>query len=278
MKISEYSKSRAEALMHLDFAKSSSPFSLKWFEIINSADRLISIYLGTHSHTFYEIHYVFSGSISYKINNKIYTISAGEALLIPPSTPHKYLPNSKQFFKSSIGFTLDDDSNLFFDNCQFFKINNSITENTNYILKKADDISAFSTVSINGRIAEILEYSLKELNITLKYNNTSRNSRINTAISFIEKNVNRLIKSQDVADECCISLKQLNRIFLKEMNVSIHSYIVSSKILFAQKLIKNSDHSFKEIAYLLGFNGESNFTIFFKKHTGCTPSEYRKIN
>lgn len=278
MKLLEYTKSRAESIPRLDFSKTQLPFNVRWMEIVNSEDRLNTIFIGNHSHSFYEIHYVFSGCISYNVNNIIQTVYEGEALLIPPNTPHRYLQNSTDFIKSSLAFAVNDEYAFQLANCKKFKFDYLITENTDYILKKAENTTFFSSALIGGRIAEILESSLLSLDFTIISNENSKDTRINIAVSFIDKNVHRQIKSKDVSNECCLSIKQLNRIFLKELNMSIHDYIINSKINFAQILINNSDYSFKEIAFKLGFSSESNFTIFFKRHTGKAPKEYRTEN
>jgi|SRR5690606_18706655 len=45
----------------------------------------------------------------------------------------------------------------------------------------------------------------------------------------------------------------------------------------AKMLLKNSEQTIAQIAVTLTFE-PTNFTKYFKKHTGTTPSEYRKAN
>lgn len=46
-------------------------------------------------------------------------------------------------------------------------------------------------------------------------------------------------------------------------------------IIVAKRLLNNSDQTIANIAYNLTFE-PTNFTKYFKKHTGETPSNYRK--
>ena len=66
----------------------------------------------------------------------------------------------------------------------------------------------------------------------------------------------------------------LNENLRKNFNTFVNEYRVN----YAKKLIKSPDYkawSFIAIAYECGFNSKTAFNIFFKKHTGMTPSEYK---
>ena len=47
------------------------------------------------------------------------------------------------------------------------------------------------------------------------------------------------------------------------------------RILRAEELISQTEDSFSQIAYAVGFSDPKYFTKVFKKETGMTPSEYR---
>ena len=64
---------------------------------------------------------------------------------------------------------------------------------------------------------------------------------------------------------------------LKEKTGKTGSQMIAEKTLsVAKSLMKDSRLSIKEIAYILGFSYLSYFNIFFKKHTGQSPGNYRK--
>jgi len=66
---------------------------------------------------------------------------------------------------------------------------------------------------------------------------------------------------------------------IKEKTGKIVSHWIADKtILLAKRLLGDKSLSIKEISYRLGFPYIPYFTIFFKKHTGYTPKDYRKIN
>ena len=63
------------------------------------------------------------------------------------------------------------------------------------------------------------------------------------------------------------SLKSLTGTGAKE-------HIQNRILIAAKRLLKFSDLNTKEIAYELGFSEPANFSIFFKKHTGISPSKF----
>ena len=69
----------------------------------------------------------------------------------------------------------------------------------------------------------------------------------------------------------------LNRLLKKNtgQNVSTH---IRNRILEESKiLLLHTSWSLNDISYSIGFSDQPNFNLFFKKNTGFTPSEFRKI-
>ena len=53
-------------------------------------------------------------------------------------------------------------------------------------------------------------------------------------------------------------------------------YIVSLRITNAINLIENTDYNITEIANAVGYDNSLYFSRLFHKHTGMSPSEYKK--
>jgi len=100
--------------------------------------------------------------------------------------------------------------------------------------------------------------------------------RLLKAKQFIADNMHSFLGCEDVAGYCYISVKQLNRIFLKYENTTLLAYIHAEKIRFAEAYLKEDRLSLKEISDRLGFSSVYYFSAFFTRHTGVAPGEYRK--
>jgi len=75
-----------------------------------------------------------------------------------------------------------------------------------------------------------------------------------------------------------INPSYLSREFSKYFeDLSFGEYIRKLRIEKAKELMENPAYSLTEIAYLTGFSDQSHFTRIFKKHTGQSPSDYKKM-
>ena len=95
---------------------------------------------------------------------------------------------------------------------------------------------------------------------------------------FIADNPDRFFTCEEIASYCYLSVKQLNRLFLKYERTSLLSYIHNKKINDAKMLLQKGDLNSVDVSEKLGFSSVYYFNRFFSKHTGKTPGEYRKDN
>lgn len=71
--------------------------------------------------------------------------------------------------------------------------------------------------------------------------------------------------------------RYLSALFKDCTGISIKDYIINAKTAQAKSLLESTGNSISQIAYSLGFQDNHNFSKFFKKATGLTPSEYRNL-
>ena len=110
------------------------------------------------------------------------------------------------------------------------------------------------------------------------YRNENKDPRFSVAQNYILKHISEPITCDDVAHECGLSAKQLNRIFLKNANNGLYDYITQARLHRSEELLLNTTLSLKEIGCLLGFENEYAFNSFFKRHCGIPPGQFRKLN
>lgn len=82
----------------------------------------------------------------------------------------------------------------------------------------------------------------------------------------------------DISKELNVHPAYLSREFSKHFDdLSFGDYMRKVRIDKAMELMKSTDHSLSEIAYLTGFSDQSHFTRIFKRFTDMSPLAYRKI-
>lgn len=74
-----------------------------------------------------------------------------------------------------------------------------------------------------------------------------------------------------------MSIDYFRHTFKKIYGTSPLRYFNKLKINHIKKLLHNQKNSIGDVAFMSGFEDFNYFSRFFKKHTGYSPSEYRKI-
>ncbi len=97
------------------------------------------------------------------------------------------------------------------------------------------------------------------------------------AMDYIYIHLHEKIKISHISDELSLDRSYLSSLFSAETGMSIHQYIISEKIRSASHLLTSSEMTYSEIAEYYGFSSQSHFANCFKKETGYTPMNYRKM-
>ena len=283
MNITEYSQLRASALNKTSFPEAELPLNLKilWIELVDKAYMNNNILKGKHSHSFFEVHFVFTVNVSYSCGGEIFNLRFGDAILLPAKTEHCCTDYTDDVLKGAIAFSLDEDAvnALQIENSKTkqFRFSDDITVATNFILKQSESGDIFTKNIIANRTFEMLYSLLKNCGIKVPKDTTATaDPRFLVAKAFIENNTDKIISCSAAAKECCLSTKHLCRIFKNELGTSPSEYITSAKIKQAKKLLANNKYSVKEIGFMLGFDSESSFSAFFKRHCHTPPGAFRK--
>lgn len=82
---------------------------------------------------------------------------------------------------------------------------------------------------------------------------------------------------QFYADQLHVSANHLNKVVKVETGKTASDFIGNICILEAKVLISQTQADISEVAYELGFEDTSYFSRFFKKYTGISPTDYRKM-
>lgn len=101
---------------------------------------------------------------------------------------------------------------------------------------------------------------------------------IEKAKQYISQNYqNANLSIDSVARYLNISNSYFSILFKQETNQTFVDYLTAMRIEKAQNLLKASGYRTYEVADQVGFNNPTYFSTIFKKHTGHSPSEYRKL-
>ena len=219
--------------------------------------------------TFYELTCVFSGSMTYYINNKKIILKEGDVLF------------AKKGFKRRRAVVTDChyvSFNFYEENEQFFfdlpiLLKNAITKEIQLLLTACSEIHSQITDD---------HYSLKLLCLCifkqLKNNFDSKNYSDLTKriIHYIHEHLSKKITLDDISQFSFFSPSHCSLIFKKETGKPIINYIIDEKIKLAKKFIIEGI-SLKETALRVGFDDYNYFSRLFKKRENLTPLQYKQL-
>ena len=159
-----------------------------------------------------------------------------------------------------------------------FSLKTNMAEETDISSNIQKIISEFETID------EIETYILNKCqNLMLKFSNTKFDSKkdvmVKNVLNYIEENYTDPNLSIDmIATQINRSANYTRSMFKQSQGISISDYITKKRFDEVCRLLVETNYTAQEIGKLLGLNSGSYFYTSFKKHTGYTPDQYRKIH
>jgi AraC family transcriptional regulator, transcriptional activator of pobA len=130
--------------------------------------------------------------------------------------------------------------------------------------------------AIDSLLKTMLVYCDSSCNIRLQTDNHKHQVQMVTTFKhLVSRHFTRVHHVSDYAGMMNISPKYLNQVVKEVLGVTAKDVIHEQLIIQARRELKFSSQSIKEIAFDLGFSEPFHFSNYFKKHVGCSPTEYR---
>lgn len=262
-------------------------------EIISSGDLEFdpSWALRSHSSTGAELLHVISGTLElfWEESGEHFTAEAGQTLLNPPNIMHRDnfdFDSGLQILIIQFNWKHFDE---FFETVNNSNINKTCNTTTAQLKRLFDDIKLDSGPGENdrklagARLMHILMLLYREQateNYAVNELSNSENCRhkiVDAAKKYLDKNYHQPVRLEDVAKELEISTFYLSRIFSSQSDFSLFQYLTDVRMNEAKKLLRENRYIINDIASMVGFESLSYFSKVFKKHVGCSPSQYGKI-
>jgi AraC family transcriptional regulator len=95
-------------------------------------------------------------------------------------------------------------------------------------------------------------------------------------VNYIEQHLSKQICLVSLAERAHLSQHHFCRAFKQSFGVPPHRYHVQRRIEQAKLLLADRAISITDIGMTLGYSQTSSFSVAFRKHTGRTPTEYRR--
>lgn len=231
----------------------------------------------------YQLVYITKGSGYFSSQScKKQKITAGTMLLLFPGEWHSYYPEKEtgwdEYWVGFRGPHIDRrvEKRFFTKEEPLHPIGLSAT-----IVGLYDDIIKFSAEEKSGyqqMISSIVLHILGTVYYKKRnksFTNTYVVDKINEA-RILMKDVENPLTPEEIASRLGLGYSWFRRMFKEYTGVSPAQYQLQQKLLKAKELLTASSLNISEIAYHLRFENAGQFSTFFKKKEGLTPSEFRE--
>lgn len=251
-----------------------------------------------HFHSSYEIYYLLSGTRNYFINDRTYSVEKGDLVLINKGNLHKTTYGGSPMHERVLiifndayiqGISkLSTDVDLlqaFHRNTNILKLHKSEQKIVERILfniireTKVKDSGHESYVRLE--MGELLIFITRKATHTRSVATANVNhmqGKIYEIIQYLNSRYMNKITLENISENFYISPFYLSRMFKKVTSFTFVEYLNSLRIREAQQLLKETHLKVSEVADKVGFESQTHFGRVFKKITGLSPLQYRKMD
>jgi AraC-like DNA-binding protein len=264
--------------------------------------------LESHCHEFFELVYLVSGQGVHRIGAHSYPIQAGDVYVISPDEPHAYYPREGAavqivnvlFLPSLLDASLMQSAAgagvtkllyvepLFRVEARFkhrLNLQGALAYRVEQMLREMrleQEAQApgyglvlrnmFSTLLVV--LSRAYEQQLSQQGVEPEF--SRRHAVVEAAMEYIEAHYTEPVSLVDVAQHTAMSPSRLAHLFKEHTRRTILAYLHEFRIKKVCSDLLNSDAPVSELAFGLGYGDLRFFHRVFRRHTGYTPTEYRR--
>ena len=219
-----------------------------------------------------------------EIQGRKYLLNEGEGVLISPFTEHTYSGSTESWFtlfatfagtiESSIPTMLGNRTAIFIEKEQGAQIEALIQD----VMQKYEN-PPVDEKSLSTDCYRLLMYFVDGVYTRDLMQDPLYEKYVAPVVKEIETNYGQELTVLDLSRRVYITPQYLSRLFGRFLGCSAYEYLTVYRINKAKELLLTFPRmSVQDIAQRAGFTNASHFTASFKKTTGLTPLEFRKLN
>lgn len=248
-----------------------------------------------HSHTFYEILFVRSGTgVQYLVGTERYLLQRGDVILVRPGVAHRPLLSDAlpEAYRRDVLWLSQD----FVETASRLFANTLPDANMHTLLRTAG--SEWEALLRERFRSGVLEEEAKEPGwevmvmgntlqlMALLYRAMADRGRLprsaekpellEEVLAYVERHLGDRITLSDTAQRFYVSESKISRTFREKMGVSFYRCVTQRRLISAKNLIAEG-FGLEQVSEQVGFQDYSTFYRAFRQEFGISPRQYRKL-
>ncbi|MBQ8407362.1 MAG: helix-turn-helix transcriptional regulator [Clostridia bacterium] len=227
----------------------------------------------SHCHSQYELIAVVEGRIGIMIEGRSYSLSASQAVIIPPLSYHTVTASKKGVYKRvtvlfaraaipsvlASRFTKDGFVTPLFRSARLDELRK---------ICQSEDIELYAPLAESLMIQTLYECIEAESAGMM----TEVDELLHQIISYVDSHLGEKIRLEDLAVHTARSQSSICHLFREQMKISPKQYILQKKLALAATLIRDGTPP-TVAAMRIGYDNYSDFYRIYLKHVQKTPSK-----
>lgn len=222
--------------------------------------------------------YILSGEVEYEDKYKRFVAKKGNIIYLSEGSNYKINIKNNNYSFIVVNFLFRKHNNMIFEN-ELFEFNNSHNLDSYFI--KLNTIWPIGTIDTRLTAKAIL-YEIYAQLCSYSINNylpsDSKKLILSIKNELMENCFDSKLNITEIIKSYKISEAHFRRQFKKIYNCSPIKLIQNIRINRAKQLLSNPQLQISEISKTCGYDDVFYFSRIFKKTTGLSPSEYRKLS
>jgi len=231
-----------------------------------------NFYFPPHLHQSFELLLITGGNMDVTVDDKVYNVSEGDAVLIFPNQIHSF---------ASVNLT----HMVFLFSPQFIQAywtekSDSIPDNNVVVLDEytKNELMQLTKESSKFKIKGVLYSICAEFDKHTSYKKVAvdKQTLLFKIFSYVEKNFKEDCSLAALAASVGYNAEYVSRFFKSKMGISYNSYVNMRRLNNAAHLLSNTDQTMLACALESGYSSLRSFNRNFKEYYGVTPYDYKR--
>ncbi|EMN0196355.1 HTH-type transcriptional activator RhaS [Citrobacter freundii] len=214
-----------------------------------------------HHHDFHEIVVVEHGTGIHVFNGQPYTISGGTVCFVRDHDRHLYEHTDNLCL-----------TNVLYRSPDAFQF----LAGLNQLLPQEQNGQYPSHWRVNQGVLQQVRQLVLLRKSSLMEAATDNDARLNLLMAWLEDNFADEVCWEALAEKFSLSLRTLHRQLKQQTGLTPQRYLNRLRLIKARHLLRHSDDSVTDIAYLCGFGDSNHFSTLFRREFKWSPRDIRQ--